>query len=324
MTGRFVKPANAFLSGYSFLHSTMSGKPLIKGMPVAISAELTNNCNLKCPECASGSGLMKRARGFMDIGLFRKLINELDPYVYYINLYFQGEPMLHPDFFSFLEEAKNSKTTVSTNGHFLTAENSESLVLSPLKELIISLDGMDQKTYSEYRRNGDFNKVIVGINNVVMARKKFRSSIKIEIQFLVNRHNEKQISKVKQFARESGVLLKMKSMQVISTGDAGDWMPSGSKYKRYMRNKEGYVIKRSLPDRCRRLWYNPVITWDGKVVPCCFDKDADYIMGDLNLNSFREIWQGPAFNEFRSNILTGRSRIEMCRNCTEGLRGVRI
>jgi radical SAM protein with 4Fe4S-binding SPASM domain len=77
-----------------------------------------------------------------------------------------------------------------------------------------------------------------------------------------------------------------------------------------------------LPDRCPRLWFNPVITWDGKVIPCCFDKNAEYIMGDLKLDSFRDIWDGPKYMIFRKSILSGRSMIEICRNCSSGLRGV--
>ena len=80
----------------------------------------------------------------MDIGLFKKVMNELAPYLYNVNLYFQGEPMLHPRFFSFLGNWKNSQTVVSTNGHFLSIENSEKIVRSGLNKLIISLDGMDQ------------------------------------------------------------------------------------------------------------------------------------------------------------------------------------
>ena len=88
--------------------------------------------------------------------------------------------------------------------------------------------------------------------------------------------------------------------------------------------KDGeYVINNSLPDRCARLWFNPVVTWDGKVVPCCFDKDAEYVMGDLNTDSFREIWDGPKYRIFRKSILTGRHMIEICRNCTSGLIGIK-
>ncbi len=65
-----------------------------------------------------------------------------------------------------------------------------------------------------------------------------------------------------------------------------------------------YRIKSSLPDRCARLWFNPVITWDGKVLPCCFDKDADHIMGDLNQESFRDIWNGTKYRLFRRILLS--------------------
>ncbi len=82
MRRRFVRPANAIKSGYSFLVSSLTAKPFISGMPVSVNAELTNHCNLRCPECTSGSGLMTRERGFMDIELYKKVISELSPYLY--------------------------------------------------------------------------------------------------------------------------------------------------------------------------------------------------------------------------------------------------
>ena len=94
-------------------------------------------------------------------------------------------------------------------------------------------------------------------------------------------------------------------------------------FQRYKMEDGQYLIKNSFQNRCARLWFNPVITWDGKVVPCCFDKDAEYVMGDLNIDSFRDIWDGPKYRIFRKSILTGRHMIEMCRNCTSGLKGVR-
>ncbi|MGE5420041.1 MAG: SPASM domain-containing protein, partial [Chloroflexota bacterium] len=62
--------------------------------------------------------------------------------------------------------------------------------------------------------------------------------------------------------------------------------------------------------------------WDGRVIPCCFDKDADHVMGNLADESFREIWRGEKFKDFRKKILTGREKIPICRNCTSGLSGV--
>lgn len=322
MAAFFVKAVNLLLSGYSYLHSTITEKPGVCGMPVTISAELTNHCNLECPECFSGSGKMTRGRGYMDIRLFRNILEELRPYLYNVSLYFQGEPMLHPQFFGFLELSGDFTTTVSTNGHFLTVENSEKIASSSLDRLIVSLDGMDQTVYSRYRKNGELDSVIAGIDNVLEAKRRLHSSLSVELQFLVNRYNESQIIHAERFANKRRIRLRLKSMQIINDGSIEEWMPEMRKFRRYELKERRYVIKSSLPDRCRRVWFNPVVTWDGKVIPCCFDKNADHVMGDLNKNSFREIWNGSEYQKFRSRIIAGRSHINICRNCTEGLKGV--
>lgn len=230
--------------------------------------------------------------------------------------------MMHPEFFSFLEKCKKINTTVATNGHFLSAGNADKLVRSGLKKLIISLDGMDKATYSLYRVNGDFDTVLEGIRNVSEAKKKSSSPIKVIIQFLVNKNNEHQISQVKHFSGEIKANLKLKSMQIINSDTFEKWLPSIKKFCRYEITEGEYRIKSLFPNRCARLWFNPVITWDGKVVPCCFDKDADHILGDLNEDSFQEIWNGPKYRIFRRSLISGRYLTDICRNCTSGLKGV--
>lgn len=320
MADIFVKIPNALLSGSSYLISSLRGKPEVKGMPLSISFELTNHCNLKCPECASGSDLMTRERGFMDIGLFKNVIHELRPYLFYINLYFQGEPMMHPGFFSFPALTNGIRTVVSTNGHFLGEGYPEKLIKSRLNKLIVSLDGMNQEVYSQYRQKGEFEKVIAGIRNVASARDKLHSSLKLEVQFLVNRYNENQIPEARRFAKEVGARLKLKSMQVVSGNDTGIWMPSKGKFRRYEEINGRSTIRNSMPDRCPRLWFNPVITWDGLVIPCCFDKDAEFVMGDLKKDSFRTIWNNARYKEFRKHVFSRRSSIGICRNCTSGMK----
>ena len=66
------------------------------------------------------------------------------------------------------------------------------------------------------------------------------------------------------------------------------------------------------------MWHSCVITWDGLVVPCCFDKDAEYRQGDLKTETFAQLWRGPKYQNFRNSLLKGRDQIEMCRNCSEG------
>jgi radical SAM protein with 4Fe4S-binding SPASM domain len=319
-----IKYENAIKSGYSFLASSLTGRPVILGMPLSVSAELTNNCNLNCPECNSGSGKMTRDKGYMDIDLFSKVIGEIGPFLFNINLFFQGEPMLHPKFFTFMKKCSNIYTTVSTNGHFLSVGNAEILVRSGLNKLIISLDGFDQEVYSSYRKNGDINKVFEGIKNVSEEKKKHPSSMKLIIQFLVNRNNEHQIDEVRHYVREMNATLMLKSMQIINKEAFELWLPAAGKYRRYENKGQGYQLKSKFPDRCERLWFNPVISWDGKVLPCCFDKDAEHVMGDLKEDSFSDIWNGPKYRIFRKSILSDRGMTEICRNCTSGLNGVRL
>lgn len=324
MINSLVKPVNLLSAGYSYIRSSVSGKPVSYGMPLALGAELTNHCNLNCPECATGSGKMTRPRGFMETGLFNRVITELKPYLFNVNLYFQGEPLMHPEFPFFIRNSGNIRTVISTNGHFLSVENCERIARSGLTKLIISIDGIDQSTYSAYRVNGCFNTVLEGIRNISEAVKKYRSSLRIEMQLLVNKLNESQIPHMKKLAARMNCSLRLKSMQISSPHNAGSWMPAEVRFRRYEMSDGEYHIKSSLPGRCARLWFNPVITWDGKVLPCCFDKNGDHVMGDLNNESFREIWNGSKYNLFRKILLSERSAIEICRNCISGLNGVRL
>ncbi|MEO6819738.1 MAG: SPASM domain-containing protein, partial [Ginsengibacter sp.] len=66
------------------------------------------------------------------------------------------------------------------------------------------------------------------------------------------------------------------------------------------------------------LWHANVITWDGMVVPCCFDKDAQHRLGDLKNQSFKEIWHNEKYKHFRSELMDSRKNIDICANCSEG------
>jgi radical SAM protein with 4Fe4S-binding SPASM domain len=132
--------------------------------------------------------------------------------------------------------------------------------------------------------------------------------------------NEHQIPEIYKLAKEIGVdEVKLKSAQVYDFENGNELIPSIEKYSRYARQTDGtYRVKNELLNHCWKLWHACVITWDGIVVPCCFDKDAEHRLGDLKKNAFEEIWQGPEYLSFRSRLLTGRNQIDICTNCTEG------
>lgn len=313
------KLLNAGINLISYVISLATGKGVIYGMPVAAGIELTNHCNLQCAECYSGSGRMQRGKGYMDYALFSKTIDELRSCLLNINLYFQGESMMHPEFFRFVEACRGLNITLSTNGYFLTGENSRKLAVSGIRRLIVSLDGIDQESYSAYRQGGNLEAVMSGIRNISGAISDSGSGMKLEIQVLVNRYNETQIPRIRSFARENKAVLRLKSMQVLDADNIEKWLPDNNRYGRYEKTGGDFRIKSRLKNRCLRLWINPVITWDGKVVPCCFDKDAEHVMGDLTISTFRQVWHGSRFKDFRERVLRHRSGTGICCNCTSGL-----
>jgi radical SAM protein with 4Fe4S-binding SPASM domain len=218
--------------------------------------------------------------------------------------------------------AKKIYTVTSTNAHYLDDENAKQTVLSGLDRIIISIDGTTQETYENYRVGGSLDKVIAGTKNLVRWKKELQSATPhIIFQFLVVKPNEHQIQEVYDLANALEVdEVKLKTAQIYDYENGSDLIPETEKYARYKKNDNGkYEIKNPLLNHCWKLWHSCVITWDGMIVPCCFDKDASHKMGSLKQHSFKEIWNNPAYLQFRKNILKSRKEIDICKNCTEGL-----
>ena len=298
-------------------------RPVAWGLPFTISFEPTTACNLRCPECPSGLRAFTRPTGNLKADFFRNTLDQLADKLMYLIFYFQGEPYINPSFLEMVAYAHRKKiyTITSTNGHFLNEENAEKTVKSGLDRLIISVDGTTQETYEQYRVGGQLSQVLEGAKNMVAAKKKLKSSTPhLVFQFLVVRPNEHQIEEIYQLAKEIGVdEVKLKSAQVYDYTFGNPLITTIEKYARYQQDADGqWKVKHKLVNACWKMWHSCVITWDGMVVPCCFDKDASHRLGDSKTNSFAAIWQGEAYQHFRQKLLKGRKEIDICTNCTEG------
>ncbi len=307
----------------SYHRSRLTGKPAISGLPISISIEPTTSCNLRCPECPSGLRSFTRPTGMLQQTLFTNVIDQLASKLSYLIFYFQGEPYLNPGFLDMVHYASNKGiyTATSTNAHYLTNENAKRTLASGLDRLIISIDGTTQDTYQAYRIGGSLEKVIEGTRQIVALKKQLKSKTPhIVFQFLVVKPNEHQVPEVYRLAKQLGVdEVVLKTAQIYDYENGSDLIPDQDKYSRYRKSSSGkFEIKNSLDNHCWKMWHSCVITWDGRVVPCCFDKDAHFVLGDLNKNTFEEIWFGEQYNQFRSTLLKSRKEIEICKNCTEG------
>ena len=307
----------------SYYISKITQRAIHLGMPTSVSIEPTTSCNLRCPECPSGLRSFSRDTGMLDKGFFSKMVDELHKKTMYLTFYFQGEPFLNKDFLQMVSAAseKNLYTATSTNAHYFNDEVSEKTIRSGLDRLIISIDGTTQETYESYRIGGKIEKVLEGTKNIIKWKRKLNSKKPYVIfQYLVVKPNEHQLDEVQAIADDLGVdEVRFKTAQVYDFKNGNELIPTIDKYSRYKKNKDGtYSIKNELNNHCWRLWNSSVITWDGHVVPCCFDKDATHKMGDLKSKTFKEIWQSEPYNNFRNLVLKSRSSVEICTNCTEG------
>lgn len=307
----------------SYQLTRLLGRPIQWGVPMTISFEPTTACNLRCPECPSGLRSFTRETGNLREDFFRATIDDLATELIYLIFYFQGEPYINPRFLDMVRYAsgKGLYTITSTNGHFLNDENAKKTIESGLDRLIISVDGTTQETYQNYRREGNLDTVLQGAKNIVKWKKAMNSATPhVIFQFLVVKPNEHQIPDIYRLAREIGIdEVKLKTAQVYDYEHGNDLIPDNDRYSRYRKNHNGtYSIKNELLNHCWKLWHACVITWDGLVVPCCFDKDALHRLGDLRATSFKDIWSGEAYRQFRTRILAGRDKIDICTNCTEG------
>ncbi len=256
--------------------------------------------------------------------LYQQLIDELSPYLMHLTYYFQGEPYLHPGSHDMIAYASSRGiyTITSTNGHYLSESHCEDIVRSGLSRLIVSVDGADQESYASYRVGGNLEKVLQGLRTLADTKRRLGASTPhIVMQTIAFRSNEAQLAELQSLAKKAGAdEWVLKSAQVYNYDTAEELLPRDGALRRYKKIGDVYVPKSAQGDACWRMWHSAVMTWDGKVVPCCFDKDAGHTLGDFTQESFADIWHSLRYTEMRQAVFEDRKLIDICANCSEGCR----
>jgi radical SAM protein with 4Fe4S-binding SPASM domain len=308
----------------NFVKNILSGRPSVPNpylYPIIAMVEPTRRCNLSCPMCPVGSNRTYRAQD-MPLGRFRKIVDELKSFLIHLTLHNYGESFLHRDIYEMIAYAKAEgipDVNVSSNGHFLNASR---LVDSGLDEIMISLDGITQETYATYRRGGKLEYVVENIRSLVEEKKRrLTQKPLVELQFIIMKHNQEQIDGFRKLAVELGVdrvrfktfNLQMSGPEACETGV--EFLPTHVEYSRYQDDR-GRILKRNFAEnRCKWPWERVVINSDGHVVPCCYDFNSRYSMGNVFEQSFHEVWFGAKYNRFRKRMLERWRRIPLCTDC---------
>ena len=277
--------------------------------PSLIDFEVTNHCNLSCIMCARAS--MKRPKGFMDMDLFKKIVDQIPPHrIEKSWFHLHGEPLLHPKLTDMIRYAREtadiSELGISTNCIPLNKAKSSALLTSPLDTFVLSIDGATSETYEKIRLNGDFDKVVENATRFIKMRdEKGLNRPAVWIQIVEMQDNAAEIEKFN--AHWAPLLGPQDQVFVKNFSSFGGKIDDRSDY--YHR------MPRTRPP-CSFLWSYFVIYWDGRVTPCCMDVNADLCIGDLKTSSIEEIWASPRLTEFREIHLRGAfDEMPMCADC---------
>jgi radical SAM protein with 4Fe4S-binding SPASM domain len=315
-----------------FINSTLNfisksvKSPYVFGLPESIFIEPTNTCNLKCPLCPTGSGKMKRRKGFLSFENFKKIIDEIGDYIYYLTLTNYGEPFLNKDILKIISYAKSKKIIVSilTNAQLIDRLCAAGIVDAKLDNIVISMDGSCQTSYEKYRVGGELYKVIEAIKLIREERVRKNSELpSIHIQFIVMKHNENEIQEIKDLVKDlKADKLVFKKLCNLSgfpghLKDMESYIPNNPDYNAYKIELNSIKWNTSKQDKnwCDMAWNYPAINWDGSLSPCCFDCESYFNLGNVFESSFKNVWNGKKFISLRRNLLKDKSSIPICSNC---------
>ena len=248
--------------------------------------------------------MMKRKIGVMDMKLFKKIVDEASKYTNFLWLHDFGDPILDPKIIERIKYAKSKgiKIGISVNALFLPEKISKQLIESELDHIIFSFDGFSKETYEKYRVGGNFEDVKRNILAFLRLKKEMKSKYPYVQMKMINM--KETTNEIEDFKKE----WKNKVDEVIIT----EFMNWAGQIGDEERINEITIKKQINP--CKWFWTNIVVLFDGRVTPCCRDCDAKLIMGDLNKNTIKEIWNGKKYKEIRKQQIMDEYNNPLCCN----------
>jgi radical SAM protein with 4Fe4S-binding SPASM domain len=295
------------------------------GYPYVLQVEPTTACNLSCPLCPCGTGELNRPTRHMKLGEFQSLVDDMERYLLFLILWDWGEPLTNPDLPAMIRYAseRGIQTVTSTNGHFFRDDAYlEELLTSGLSNLIVAIDSLSAEDYQVYRKCGELDAVISGLERLVAAKKRLKSRTQLNMRMVVMKQNEKHVEMLRSFAREIGMdCFTLKTLNPICGTASMDeeLVPENPKYRRFEYEKGS--MSRIRDDKpCTRVWRMSNIFSNGDVVPCCYDFAAEMKVGNIFERPFTKIWNSPAYRELRRRIYGEAQMIRQCRDCVQNFK----
>jgi organic radical activating enzyme len=293
------------------------GHTRLLGRPIKLTVEATNICNLRCPACFTGAQLTGRPKTHMSLELYDRLLDELGDYLFTLEFFNWGEPLLAKHVFDMVARAtaRGISTTISTNFSFpFDAERAERLVASGLQVLGVSIDGARQETYEQYRVRGRLDTVLHNVALVREARQRLAATTpRLVWEYHVFPHNVDDIETARARAAELGMDLAVSKGWTVGA----EWDPS---------SPHRFFWYPTPPARCRFLWQDAVVHNEGGVAPCCGTYYPSDDVGRLatapgegGAARFADVWNGEKMRQaramFRHRGAPDMPRDHVCYDC---------
>jgi radical SAM protein with 4Fe4S-binding SPASM domain len=286
--------------------------------------------------CPTGINKLNIKPVFMSFNIFKAIIKKI-PTLRKVGFFNWGEPFLNPDIFKMIHYAheRGIHSYIHTNLSFKKDEDFFARIIrSGADELVVSLDGGSQRTYSRYRVGGNFNLVLANMKNIVKLKKEFKSTKpKVTWKFIINKFNEHEIAKAYFMAKRIKVHFKIDFMGL--SDDLPDvqlednieerkkyWLPKNEQFVR-----KCYIGKYRYPlfdGICTQLFTMCVVNSDGAIFPCCWITDERNAFGNLLKDSMSHIWNNKKYVYSRSLFTKGKKiRLKhrtICAKCNNFLK----
>ena len=290
------------------------------GMPWLLQIEPTNACNLACDLCPVSDQRLGRPTRHLGLDEFRALLDDMEDYLLLLVLWDWGEPLLNPQFAAMVADAtrRDIRTVTSSNAHHLNhGDTASALMDAGLSTLIVAIDSPDPEAYRAFRRGGQLELALRGLERAVEAKRQRGAQTLINMRTVVTRSNEVDLDRLRRMALDAGAdLFTVKTLNPSCGPDDrdDDLVPQDPALRRYAYQEGSWTrIRDNTP--CTRPWHMANILSNGSVIPCCYDYDASMSVGNIREQAFSDLWRGHAFQQLRQTIRDQQQSLEKCRHC---------
>jgi MoaA/NifB/PqqE/SkfB family radical SAM enzyme len=315
----WAKRINLIRSGLNLLHRRL--RPWSR--PLHMQFEFTSFCNLSCPVCPTGNRELDRRMRAMDVGLFRKVYDEVGPYLLTASLWGWGESILHPALRDMLRIASSHDvvTFLSTNGQHLGRDSIMDAILEfPPSYLIVSIDGLTDETNSRFRVGARLEPILRAVRQLAELKKQRNLRLPVlHMRFMVMKHNEHEVPGVASFAAEHGFdMLTLRTLTIIDSDAAvqvhTEMVPKAPDYRAFQYD-QGERIRKSDYVCMQPFWF-PTLFTDGNLVSCEQDFNASQASGKIGDSlSFTDLWNNDVAARVRKTVRDAPENFSFCRNC---------